>query len=158
MGISWSLLTGHRMTLVVEMGRLLFWLYSVMGDFVDQVCFLRVLLDFGVLHVVARQGSLPLARAILAGDRFGPGVVAAKNSLTAQGGYRLVQAVVIRMICIMMVGLAAFLGLGSTISGADFTLGDVLGDLLLVQAELNVGADGFRSHVGCYPLIQVGLS
>ena len=146
MGISWSLLVGHSLTLVVEMGRLLFWFYGIMGNFVDQVCFLRVLLDFGVLHVVARQGSLPLARAILAGDRFDPGVVAAKSSLTAQGGYRLVRAVVIRMICIMMVCLAAFLDLGSTVSGAGFTLGDVLGDLLLVQGELNVGADGFRSH------------
>ena len=71
------------MALVVEMSRLLFWLYSVILNFVDQVCFLCMLLDFAVLDVVARQGSLPLARAILAGDRFGPGVVAAKNSLTA---------------------------------------------------------------------------
>ena len=126
-----------------------------MGDFVNHICFLRVLLDTAVLHVVARQGSLPLVRRILAAVRFGPRLVAAKSSLTAQGGYRLVQAVVIRMICILLVGLAAFLGLGSTFIGAYFTLTDVLGDLLLVQAELDVGADGFRSHVLGHPFIQV---
>ena len=61
------------------------------------------------------------------------------------------------MICIMMMGLAAFLGLGSTIIGADFTLSDVLGDFLLVQVELNVSADGLRSHVDCHLLVQVSF-
>ena len=146
-------MAGHRIVLVIEMGCLHLWLYSIMFDFMNQICFFRVLLDIGVLDIFTRQGSLPLVRAILTDDRFGPGIVAPKNSLPAQSGYRLVQAVMIRMVCIMMVGLAAFLGLGSNICGANFTLVDVLGDLLLVQAVLDVSADGLRSHVTCHPLV-----
>ena len=140
------------------MGRFFFRIYSIMNDFVNDVDLLCMLLNTTILHVFAWHSTLPLVQAILVIDWFDPGFMPTKYSLTAQGRYRLVQSNVIRMIRILLVGLVAFLGLRSAVSGANFALVDIFGDLLLVQAELYVCTNGFRSHVDRHPLIYIIFS